>query len=253
MPRKPRISAQDIAQVVQEQGARVRALAARIARKLPLSVEREDLEQDGYLGLMEAMVRWTRETNGAHFENFIALRAQGAMLDGLRAIDPATRKVRSDMRRVELAIQRLGHRLGRAPGEGEVAAELGMPLKDYQRLLQEAQGYQLLSLEDLELDTDVQEYLYECARQHSDPLVVLERSVFRQTLALSLAELTDQEQEVLRLYYGEGYRMHEVGKAMGISESRVSQLHTKAIAELRAAMRSPDEQFTMLKPRRNQR
>jgi RNA polymerase sigma factor for flagellar operon FliA len=83
--------------------------------------------------------------------------------------------------------------------------------------------------------------------------VVLERSVFRQTLALSLAELTDQEQEVLRLYYGEGYRMHEVGKAMGISESRVSQLHTKAIAELRAAMRSPDEQFTMLKPRRNQR
>lgn len=253
MPRKPASIPHSIAQVVQEQGARVRSMAARLSRKLPASVDRQDLEQDGFVGLMEAMVRWTREASGAHFENFVALRAQGAMLDGLRAVDPATRKVRAEMRRVELAIQRLSHRHGRLPTESEVAQALDMPLPDYQRLLQEAGGYQLVSLEDLEHDGVVNAYLHECARQHADPLVVLERSVFRQTLMLSLAELTEQEQQVLSLYYGEGLRMHEVGVEMGISESRVSQLHTKAIAELRASLRSPDSHFTMLKPRRKPR
>ncbi|MDT8991915.1 FliA/WhiG family RNA polymerase sigma factor [Curvibacter sp. APW13] len=235
--------------LVEDQAPRVRATAASLVRRLPASVEREDLEQDGFVGLMEAMVRWTRATNGEHFENYVAQRARGAMLDGLRAMDPASRTLRAHMRLVEQAIQRLGHRLGRLPREGEVATELEMPLADYQRLLQQAQGYKLLVLEDLEHEADSPDYLGECARRNEDPLVVLERSAFRQGLAQALAALEPQAQKVLHLYYGMGLRMHEVGTELGLSESRVSQLHTHAIAELRAALQSPDARFSMLKPR----
>lgn len=250
MLRKLPLSPQEVAQVVENQGGRVRALAKDLSRKLPASVDPQDLEQDGFVGLMEAMVRWTRATNGARFESYLQQRTRGAMLDGLRAMDPATRTLRAQMRQVELAIQQLGHALGRTPREGEVAHALGMPLPDYRRLLQQAHGYKLLSLEDLESEADSPDYLGECAHRNVDPLVVLERSAFRQGLAQALATLDATAQKVLRLYYGEGLRMHEIGVTLGVGESRVSQLHAHAIAELRAALLSPDARFAMLKPRR---
>ena len=126
MPTKPPtpLSTAALHDDVQAQAARMRATASSLVRRLPPSVEREDLEQDGFVGLMEAMVRWTRATNGEHFENYVTQRARGAMLDGLRAMDPATRALRSHMREVERAIQQLAHTLGRLPREGEVAQAL---------------------------------------------------------------------------------------------------------------------------------
>lgn len=249
MPRSTPPPSPCLNRVLAEQAPRVRAAAASLVRRLPASVEREDLEQDGFVGLMEAMVRWTRDTNGKHFEHYMAQRARGAMLDGLRAMDPASRTLRAQMRLVEQAIQRLGHHLGHPPRESEVAIELDMPLVEYQRLLQQAQGYKLLVLEDLEHEADSPDYLGECARRNEDPLVVLERSAFRQGLARALAALDEQSQKVLHLYYAQGLRMREIGEAQGLSESRVSQLHAQAIAELRAALQSPDARFSMLKPR----
>ncbi len=252
MSRKPPPSTadKDIGRIVHEQGERVRSIASNLARRLPANVDREDLVQEGFVALMEAMVRWTRATNGAHFEGYITLRAQGAMLDALRAQDPASRHTRAKMRQVEGAIQKLSHTLGRKPREGEVAQALDMPLVQYQGLLQQAQDYKLLSLEDLELAASEPDYLAECVRRSLDPLVVLERSVFRHALLQALEELGEPLQRVLHLYYGEGLRMHEVGAEMGLSESRVSQLHTQAIAELRAALLSRDEHLAMLQPRR---
>lgn len=250
MSHKPQLTPQEVAQVVQGQGGRVRSLAKDLSRKLPSSVDRQDLEQDGYVGLMEAMVRWIRATNGAHFERYVSQCARGAMLDGLRAMDPATRTLRADMRRVEQTIQQLSHALGRRPREGEVAGALEMPLADYRRLLQQAHGYKLLSLDDLENEADSPDYLVECARSNTDPLVVLERSAFRQGLAQALQLLDGQAQKVLRLYYAEGLRMREIGTRLGVGESRVSQLHAQAIAELRATLQSRDARFSMLKPRR---
>lgn len=250
MTRKSPPNSQEVAQLVAGQGGRVRSLAKDLSRKLPASVDQQDLEQDGYVGLMEAMVRWVRATNGAHFENYVSVRARGAMLDGLRAMDPASRNVRADMRRVELAIQKLGHVLGRRPREGEIAQALDMALDDYHRLLQQVNDYKLLSLEDLEQEADDPGYLAECARQNADPLVVLERSAFRHGLVQALQALDAVSQKVLRLYYAEGWRMHEIGAELGVGTSRVSQLHAHAIAELRAALQSPDARFSMLKPRR---
>lgn len=249
MPRKSPLTPQEVAQVVEGQSGRVRALAKDLSRKLPANVDRQDLEQDGYVGLMEAMVRWIRATNGAHFENYVSLRARGAMLDGLRAMDPASRTLRADMRRVEQAIQKLGHTLGRRPREGEIAQALDMGLEDYHRLLQQVSDYKLLSLEDLEHEADSPDYLAECARRNTDPLVVLERSAFREGLAQALQALDAPSQKVLRLYYAEGLRMHEIGAELGVGTSRVSQLHTHAIAQLRAALQSPEARFSMLKPR----
>lgn len=253
MPRKSPLTPQELAHVVQGQCARVRHLAKEIARKLPASVDPQDLEQDGYVGLVQAMVRWIRTTNGAHFERYVSQCTRGAMLDGLRTMDPASRSVRAGMRRVEQAIQHLSHALGRRPREGEVAGALAMPLPEYRRLLQQAHGYKLLSLEDLENEADSPDYLSECARSNVDPLVVLERSAFRQGLAQALGTLDKQAQKVLRLYYAEGLRMHEIGSQLGVGESRVSQVHAQAIAELRAALQSPEARFSMLQPRRARR
>lgn len=212
-------------------------------------MEYNDLFQDGLLGLIDAILRWTRETTGFHFENYVAQRAHGAMLDGLRTIDPGTRQIRRDMRRVEVAIQQLGHQLGRRPNEGEVAQALELALADYQRILQEAHGYVLISLEDLGGGGDTNTFLEQCASHNDDPLAVLQRAGLRQALKTAISALPEQKQEVLRLYYGEDLKMHEVGRALGISEARVSQLHAHSIAQLRADILGGEEGAALLKPR----
>ena len=125
----------DTRKLVEDHQPVVRSVANHVGRRLPPNVDRADLVQDGMLGLMEALLRWTKESTGTHVENYMALRAHGAMIDGLRAADPVSRQVRKDMRRVEVALQQLSHRLGRPPTEGELAKQLDMPLADYQRLL----------------------------------------------------------------------------------------------------------------------
>ncbi|HCX80689.1 MAG: hypothetical protein A3E00_12750 [Curvibacter sp. RIFCSPHIGHO2_12_FULL_63_18] len=253
MSRKPDLSRPEQQQLVQQHSPLVGRIARSVAQGMPPNVLTDDLVQDGMLGLIDAIIRTTRETSGAEFEHYLARRARGAMLDGLRALDPATRLVRRRMREVEQALQRLGHRLGRAPVEGEVAQDIDMPLEDYRQLLQQAHGYWLVSLDDLTENADLRGYLDQCAGSDADPLVMLERSVFRKALANSLATLNGQMQEVLSLYYAEGYKMHEIGTHMGLSESRVSQLHTSAIAGLRAQLLDAEQRQQLLRPRRAQR
>jgi RNA polymerase sigma factor for flagellar operon FliA len=229
----------------------VERIAYGMARRLPVSVDRADLVQDGLLGLSEAILRWTHQTNGAHFENYMALRAHGAMLDGLRTLDHGSRKVRRDMRRIELAIQHLEHQHGRAPREQEVAELLDLPLREYQSILQEAHGYLLISLDDIGGD-NAEAYLDQCIAENADPLVVLERSALRQALALAITRLPEQKQELLMLYYEKGLKMHEIGKTLRLTEARISQLHTQTIAQLRAVI-VEGTMAALLKPRTKRR
>ena len=180
------ISESEHHRLIKKQTPLVEKIARHMARKLPASVDCDDLVQDGLLGLIDAILRGTKEMTDVHFESYVAQRAQGAMIDGLRANDPGTRQIRKDMRRVELAIQRLGHHYGRPPHEGEVAllaADLGLPLAEYQRILQDAHGYLLISLEDLGGGEDAPAYLQQCAQRNVDPFVVLEREALRKALA----------------------------------------------------------------------
>ena len=229
----------------------VERIAYGMARRLPVSVDRADLIQDGLLGLSEAILRWTQQTNGAHFEHYMILRAHGAMLDGLRTLDHGSRKVRRDMRRIEMAIQQLEHQYGRAPREQEVALFLDLPLQNYQRILQDAHGYLLISLDDLG-GGNAEDYLDQCIAENADPLIVLERSSLRKALALAITRLPEQKQKLLMLYYEKGLKMHEIGKMLRLTEARISQLHTQTIAQLRAVI-VEGSMATLLKPRSKRR
>ncbi len=249
MSTKQDISTPEIQRLIEKQTPVVEKIARSLARRTPENVECDDLIQDGMLGLINAILRWTRETTGCHFENYVAQRAHGAMLDGLRATDPATRHVRKEMRRVEAAIQQLGHRHGRTPNEREVADALGLEVGDYQRILQDAHGYVLISLEDLGGGVSASAYLKYCAVSHVDPLVVLERAGLRQALASAIEVLPRQKRQLLRHYYEDDLKMHEIGKQLGLSVSRVSQLHSQTIAELRASILDAKQHASLLKPR----
>ena len=126
----------------------VKRIAFHLMARLPSSVQVDDLVQNGMLGLLDALGRF-EEGLGAQFETYAVQRVRGAMLDGLRENDWLPRGIRKEMRRVESAIQKLEHQQGRHPKEGELATALDMPLADYQKLLQDARGHQIVYLEDL--------------------------------------------------------------------------------------------------------
>lgn len=240
-------------QLVVQHTPMVERIARRMSRTLAASVVYEDLVQDGLVGLIEAILRSSKASAAGQFERYLAQCAKGAMIDGLRAADPGSRAMRQGMRQVELCVQRLGHQLGRAPMESEVAQALGLSLTKYRRLLQEAHDYTLISIEDLDVSGDLQAYLLQCACSQSDPLVVMERAALRQGLTNAIRALSRQDQLLLHLYYHDGLRMHEIGTVLSLSEARISQLHSQAIAQLRASFVTEEEPPPVLKPRRKAR
>ena len=151
----------------------VKRMAFLLMAKLPASVDVDDLIQNGMIGLLDALDRF-EEGLGAQFETYAVQRIRGAMLDGLRENDWLPRSVRRDMRLVEAAIRKLEHEHGRAPSEGELAVALDMSLADYQKMLLEARGHQLVYIEDM-TDGSGDDYLERHAPATSlDPLALLE-------------------------------------------------------------------------------
>jgi RNA polymerase sigma factor for flagellar operon FliA len=226
-------------QLVQQYSQLVKRLAFQLMTKLPASVQADDLIQNGMIGLLDAISRF-EEGLGAQFETYAVQRIRGAMLDGLRENDWVPRGVRREMRRVEETIHQLEQRHGRAPSEGELAEALGMPLADYQKLLQDARGHQLVYLEDLSGDQDDDYLERNVAGQELDPLAILEDDEMRRALIRSIEALPEREKMVMGLYYDEDLNLKEIGEIMGVTESRICQLHSQAIARLRAATQIGD-------------
>jgi RNA polymerase sigma factor for flagellar operon FliA len=247
----PNLTDHELQQQVELHTPLVQKLARKLVRRLPSHVDCDDLIQDGQIALINAILSSSKKLAATHFQNYVALRVQGAMLDGLRQLDHGSRKLRKDMRAVELAIQQLGHQLGRVPLEKEVASALGMPLKSYQRLLQDAAGYTLISLDDI-VALDPEEQLF-ANDQHADPLGVLERAALKRALAQALQQLPAQSSTVLNCYYVHDLKMHQIGTQLRVTEARVSQIHAQAIAELRARMLDDSGAMPTLKPRRSAR
>jgi RNA polymerase sigma factor FliA len=226
--------APDKEQLVRQYAQLVKRLAFQLMAKLPASVQAEDLVQNGMIGLLDAIGRF-EDGMGAQFETYAVQRIRGAMLDGLRENDWVPRGVRREMRRVEAAIHRLEHLHGRAPSEGELAACLDMPLADYQRLLQDARGHQLIYLEDLSGDHEDDYLDRNVASPDLDPLAMLEDRDMKRALLRGIEALPAREKTVMALYYDEDMNLKEIGEVLGVTESRVCQLHSQAIARLRAA------------------
>jgi RNA polymerase sigma factor FliA len=214
----------------------VKRLAHHMKAKLPPSVEVDDLVQAGMIGLLDAINRY-EETHGAQFETYAVLRIRGAMLDELRNSDWLPRSMRQNMRKIETAMATLQQRLGHAPTESEVAKMLKLSLADYQDMLSDGGGHQLVYYEDFH-DTDGNDsFLDRFAVDDADPLRSLLEGDYRQAVIDAIESLPPREKILMGLYYEEELNLKEIGAVMGVSESRVSQLHTQAVARLRAALR----------------
>ena len=160
----------------------------------------------------------------------------GAMLDGLRDNDWLPRSLRRDMRRIETAVSQLEQRYGRQPTEGELAKSLDMVLGDYQKMLQDARGYQLIHLEDFGGDDDDDYLDRHLPSSEADPLTALLDKNMRDVLVRAIQDLPDREKTVMGLYYEEELNLREIGEILGVSESRICQLHSQAIARLRSRL-----------------
>ncbi len=229
----------DKQQLITQYAPLVKRIAFHLMARLPASVQVEDLIQNGMIGLLDAFGRF-EDGQGAQFETYAVQRIRGAMLDGLRENDWVPRSVRREMRRVETAIQQLEHQYGRPPSEAELAQALEMPLADYQKLLGDARGHQLLNLEDL-TDGDEEGFLERHESGPSaDPLAVLLEDDMRSTLVRAIEILPEREKLVMSLYYEEELNLREIGEVLGVTESRVCQLHSQAIARLRAQVLGED-------------
>jgi RNA polymerase sigma factor for flagellar operon FliA len=214
----------------------VKRIAYHMMARLPASVEVDDLIQVGLIGLMDAVSRFDG-TQGAQFESYATQRIRGSMLDELREADWLPRHVRQKSRQIEAAIHRLEQRNGKAPTEQEISAELGMPIDQYQSMLGDVKCSQLLYYEDFS-DEDSASFLERyLADGSSDPLAVLEDEGFRESLIAAIHHLPERERSMMGMYYEQDMNLKEIGAVLGVSESRVCQLHSQAVARLRAQLK----------------
>ena len=220
-------------QLVQRFAPLVKRIAYHLMARLPSSVQVDDLVQNGMMGLLDAINRFEAGM-GAQFETYAAQRVRGAMLDGLRENDWLPRSLRRDFRRIEVAIAQLEQEFGRAPSEKELADTLDMSLGEYQKMLQEARGYQLISFEDMVEDGDEDFLERHFTDDASEPSKILEDQGLHQSLVQGIESLPEREKLMMALYYEQDLNLREIGEVMGVTESRVCQLHTQAVARLRA-------------------
>jgi RNA polymerase sigma factor for flagellar operon FliA len=221
---------------IKEYAPLVKRIAHHLMLRLPSSVAVEDIIQAGMIGLLDAASRYD-ELRGAQFETFAAQRIRGAMLDELRQADWMPRSLRRDMRRVETAMSKLQQTLGRAPSEGEIARELGLPLSDYQQMLFESRGAQLMYYEDFHSDGDEDFFDRYDLDIDANPLDLLQDEHFRDALIAAIDSLPERERMLMGMHYEQELNLREIGEVMGVSESRVCQLHSQAVARLRSMLK----------------
>ena len=210
----------------------VRRQALALQVRLPASIELDDLIQSGTVGLLEALNRFDAG-QGASFATFASQRIRGAMLDELRSRDWLPRSVRRNARAVDEAVRRLEQQWGRPAEEHEIAADLDMDLADYRRLLNDTNNGQLLPYEEL---------VAEGADPGNDgqalpsPFADLLDGEQRGRLTQAIEALPEREKLLMALYYQEELNLKEIGAVLGVTESRVCQLHSQAVSRLRARL-----------------
>lgn len=211
----------------------VKRIAYHLMSRLPPSVHADDLIQAGMIGLIEASRKFDPE-QGASFETYAGIRIRGAMLDEIRRTDWTPRSVHRKAREVAEVVRRIENEKGRDARDIEVAEAMNMDLADYHKILQDATGCRIFSLEDPGTLGD-DGYSYN-NRQPDQPLENLQKADFKQGLAGAIKGLPERERLVMALYYDEELNLREIGEVLGVSESRVCQIHGQALIRLRARM-----------------
>ena len=214
----------------------VRFIARRIHERLPQHVEMEDLVSAGVIGLVDAFNKFDA-TKNVQFRSYAQFRVRGAILDSLRELDWSPRELRRKGRAVEEAIRNCTARLGRAPSEQEIADQMAMPLANYQQLLSELKSLEIGTLHaERNEDSGDEELAYVPAPVEENPLFICLKGEMRDRLRQAIEGLPERERMVLTLYYFEELTMKEIGLALGVVESRVSQIHSSAVLRLRTAL-----------------
>ena len=217
----------------------VKKIAYVLMSRLPASVEMDDLVQVGLMGLLEASTQFDASL-GVLFETFASQRIRGAMLDELRRADWLPRQARKQAKQIEEAISQLEQSLGRPPQESEIAEALTLSLEDYQSALFESKGHQIVYYEDFVHSDEGQggSPVDNIADPHRvDPVTTLSDTRFRAKLVEAIKTLPERDQVVMSLYYEQDLNLKEIGDILGVTESRVCQLHSQAVSRLRTKLR----------------
>jgi RNA polymerase sigma factor for flagellar operon FliA len=218
----------------------VKYVGGRMASGLPSHVEEADLISYGLVGLINAIERFEPERE-IKFETYAITRIKGAIIDELRSQDWVPRSVRARAREIERVHQKLEHRFQRAPTDEEMALELEMSVEDFQDAILQISNSSIAALDELwtvnDACGDQVSLLDTLADEHSpDPSAALDQTDLRDRVAESISRLPEREKLVIALYYYENLTLREIGEVLGVTESRVSQLHTKAVLRLRSRL-----------------
>src|SRR5438094_1627479 len=220
----------------------VKYVAGRMSTGLPAHVEESDLISYGLLGLISAIERFDpgREIK---FETFAMTRIKGSIIDELRSLDWVPRSVRAKAREIERANAKLEHQLHRAPTDQEMAAALGMTVEEFQESLTKISNSSVVALDELwtvsDASGDQVSLLDTIQDQHAlDPAQEMDATEMKDRLADAIARLPEREKLVVALYYYENLTLREIGEVLGVTESRVSQLHTKAVLRLKSRLQA---------------
>lgn len=221
----------------------VRRLALRLAARLPANVELDDLMQAGMMGLLDAVRRYEVQDD-ARFETYANTRIRGAMLDELRSQDWLSRSARSKAREIETAVRAVEQRELRAASEQEISDELGVPLEDYHAMLEDAAGVQLVHYEDLASEEGheaLERVAYanedELAQHQENPLNLLMSHNLHAAVVKAIEALPEREKLLLSLQFEHDLNQKEIAAVMGVTEGRISQLRSQAVARIRAKLK----------------
>ncbi|MFP3873528.1 MAG: RNA polymerase sigma factor FliA [Thiohalophilus sp.] len=221
--------------LVEQHAPLVKRIACHLINRLPASVQLEDLIQAGMIGLLEASRNYDA-TQGASFETYAGIRIRGSMLDEIRKNDWAPRSVHRKARMVAEAVREIENDRGRDARDVEIAESLEMSLEDYYRILQDNSYHKVLSFEDMGTGDDS---MLDNMSDNAPGIVDgLQNEDVQRVVAEAIASLPERERLVMALYYDEELNLREIGAIMGVSESRVSQIHSQAVIRLQARMES---------------
>jgi RNA polymerase sigma factor for flagellar operon FliA len=235
------ISVENREAVIKEYASMVKYVANRIAMRLPPHVEVDDLISVGVLGLIDAIDKYD-STRGAKFKTYAEFRVRGAILDELRSMDWVPRSVRQKASSMDGVVQKLQNKLGRRPEDEEIAEEMGVSLDELFTTLNETKSMPILSLEDLGIakESGEQQSLLDClaGKNDVDPQTHIRLVELKEIISKTIDTLPEKERLMISLYYYEELTMKEIGEVLGVTESRVSQIHSKAVFRLRNKLKS---------------
>jgi len=217
----------------------VKYVAGKVSMGMPQNIEFDDLVSYGVFGLIDAISKFD-PARGIKFKTYAMTRIRGAIFDELRSIDWIPRSIRQKAKQVEQIISELENKLGRTVEDEEIAREMGIPNEELQSLLNKLSGTSMLSLNDIWYlgdDNDELSILETLeAPENMNPDLLIEKQEIRDYIIDAIKKLPDKEKKVIVLYYYEDLTLKEIGEVLEVTESRVSQLHTKAIMRLRGRL-----------------